>query len=369
MVRILDSVKNMGADLSECLNISMQIEEGNAESWYQQWSELGHLTKAEGEKYKEQYGATASASFLRASNYFRHSYAFLFYEEIELRIARAFQLEKECFSQAKIPYELLTVPYGGSFFKAHFYPAANEKAPVLILNQGYEGSQLDGFFSFYQICQKHQVHLLTFDGPGQGEQLIQHQTTLPLHWETVLSALLDQMKMPVAQICLIGLGWGALLASLAAAHEKRIDALVLAPGIFDPLIGIKKVFPDLKKGVLDDQAMAVNTCFGQALSNRMLASKFKLKMLAHGVDSPFELVKIYSALNLESIASKIRCPTLIFNCPDDPIYDDQAKLLYDKIASPQKSFHQCKHWNSLLSCRYQSLIFNWMDTLFNAHSA
>ena len=366
LVRLLDSTKNLGADLSECLNTSMQIEEGNVESWYAQWMNLGSAIKNDGIlQLKQGHLASAAASFLRASNYFRQAYAFLYFENIDDKILKAYELQKECFAKSGIYFKELQIPYQDQSYLAHFYPAPHRgKAPLIIINQGYEGNQLDSFFSYHHVCQTHGYHLLTFDGPGQGEQLIYKQLKMPLEWQDVITPLIDRIlrfpEIDQSRISLVGMGWGGFLGAKAAAYERRISSLILAPGIFDPLVGMERVVPDIRKLLRENETTAINLTLGQAMSNKLFANKLKVKMLAHGVDSPSALLKLYLEGSLHE-AKLIRCPTLVFDCQGDPLYNNQAKMVYDQIGPIYKSYHTCQDWNSLTSSHHQSLIFDWID--------
>jgi pimeloyl-ACP methyl ester carboxylesterase len=236
-------------------------------------------------------------------------------------------------------------------------------------------NQKDSFFQFHQCCKEHNYNLLTFDGPGQGEQLIYNQIKMTTDWNLVISPLLDQLmtfdKVDSDKITLLADGWGGLFAIIAASHDERISSLVLTSGAVDPLIGIERFFPDIRKKIDEGDSSLVNTVFAQAMCNRMLASKLKLRMLAHGVDSSFDLLKIYHQLNLTKHAQNIRCPTLIFECPDDPLLKDQAKILYDLINSSKKTIHCCHQfeisppWSSIMTSGHQSIIFDWLDELIH----
>lgn len=349
MIRLLHSAKNQGADPCECMQTLGLIDENKCDTWYSAWITLAEKVRKEAE---EKGGQSAKETFLRASNYYRQAYSFLYFESNDPRILETEEMQNRCFLKADVPSINLGI--------GNLYPASNEKGPVLIVNQGYEGNKLDSFFTFHQAATQHGFHLVTFDGPGQGEHLIHKDSTMSLRWEQVIGELIDKLKeIPlVGSIALIGIGWGSFLAAQAATKETRLDALILAPGIIDPLIGVEKVLPDFRKKLDEGNSTAINTLFGQAMTNKMYANKLKMKMLAHQVDTPFDLYQLYSQWKLDP--TLIRCPTLVFNATEDPMLKDQGLKIYELISSDKKALHPLPT-TSLLPSGHQSLLFDWLD--------
>ena len=81
----------LGAQIGEAWAIAAQIKAGDAESWYNAWStyagrlyDLGVKSHAAGDRI------SARNAFLRASNYYRSAYIFMFALPVDPRVIDAY---------------------------------------------------------------------------------------------------------------------------------------------------------------------------------------------------------------------------------------------------------------------------------------
>jgi pimeloyl-ACP methyl ester carboxylesterase len=77
---------------------------------------------------------------------------------------------------------------------------------------------------------------LTIDGPGQSENSV-HFAIRP-NWETVITPLLDALDgnllgLDLDRVGLMGISMGAIYGPRAAAHERRVRALVALAGPYN----------------------------------------------------------------------------------------------------------------------------------------
>jgi len=73
-----------GADVAECWNAARQIPEKDVSRWFEVWMELAARVQADAERSRKlARKISAREGFLRASNYYRNAYVFLFSEQQE----------------------------------------------------------------------------------------------------------------------------------------------------------------------------------------------------------------------------------------------------------------------------------------------
>jgi hypothetical protein len=117
----------------------------------------------------------ARNAFLRASNYYRTAYIFMFALPVDPRVIEkqtdSFQKAAALFDQPievlKIPYENTTLP--GYFIKAD---ASNTARKTSLCTGGYDGPCEELFFSIAGGALQRGYNVLVFDGPGQGSALV-----------------------------------------------------------------------------------------------------------------------------------------------------------------------------------------------------
>jgi hypothetical protein len=94
----------------------------------------------------------------------------------------------------------LRIPFERTSLPAYFIPAVGHETvvrPLLICTNGYDASIADMYFASAVAATQRGYHCLLFDGPGQGEMLIEHGTSLRPDWETVVKSVVDfALTMP-----------------------------------------------------------------------------------------------------------------------------------------------------------------------------
>ena len=129
---------------------------------------------------------------------------------------------------------------------AYLIPAVGYETavrPLLICTNGYDAAITDIFFASAVAATARGYHCLIFDGPGQGEMLIEHGMTLRPDWETVIKAVVDfALTLSVvdpARIALSGWSLGGYLAPRAASGEHRLAACIADPGLWSVASGLR----------------------------------------------------------------------------------------------------------------------------------
>ncbi len=381
VIRTLSYSLTDAADPAEIFDIVPKIEEGNLESWNENWVkladaawDLGVMSQLKG------HSCTARSAFLRACNYYRTAVSFYLCTPTDERVKRGFSRIEQSFNRASLLFELPSRPIRFTYRETElegtiFYAAKNElPRPTLIVTYGYDSNSQESYLSYGNLAKEHGFNLVVFDGPGQAA----HIGELPItaSWEEVITPLIDQLAKDPAihmeKIALLGQGFGGMLAARAAAKEMRISCLIAHPGHWDPLHGMDRFIPDLIEKLKSDQAMEINTAFATAMTSRSIHYKLSLKMRSHHAKTPFELMKLWTDWSLEPLVSHIECPTLVIDSEEDAINSEQAKLFYNalpgqkKILSAGNNKEGSEHGtNSVL----MGEIFDWLQDQLNPLAA
>lgn len=170
-----------GADLSECLITAQGIRDGDAAGWYREWMQLADRIRADGERgLAAGQWVSAREAFLRASNYYRNAYIFLFGVTPDTELRRAYQLHRDCFRQAVALLEpaaqVIAIPYEGTTLAGYFLRAGSDSAaqPTVIANGGYDSTAEECYYWTAAAALRRGYNCLLFDGPGQGSSLIEN---------------------------------------------------------------------------------------------------------------------------------------------------------------------------------------------------
>ena len=139
-------------------------------------------------------------------------------------------------------------PSNAHALPAYFIPAVGYETavrPLLICTNGYDATMTDMFFASAVAAAARGYHCLMFDGPGQGEMLIEHGMPLRPDWETVIKAVVDfALTLPLvdpSRIALTGWSLGGYLAPRAASGEHRLAACIADPGLWSMTSGLARV--------------------------------------------------------------------------------------------------------------------------------
>jgi hypothetical protein len=237
-----------GADLAECLTTAHSIRETNTSGWFSAWMALADRVRVDaGRSLLDGHIVSAREGFLRASNYYRNAYIFLFGQPLDGELPRAYDLHRQTFRQAAAlmdsAAEEVGIPYEQTSLRGYFLRANSSDVPrsTLILNGGYDSTAEESYFWNAVAALRRGYHCLIFDGPGQGSALIEDGLKFRPDWEAVIRPVVDWLQRhPLVdrqRIGIIGLSFGGYLSLRAASGEPRIAACcgpgaVLAAGNF-----------------------------------------------------------------------------------------------------------------------------------------
>ena len=305
-LRTLDHAP-LGAQIGEAWTIAAQIRVGDAASWYNAWSSYAdRLYDLAVESHAAGHWVSARNAFLRASNYYRTAYIFMFALPIDPRVIEAYEKQTNSFQKAaalfeqpievlKIPYENTTLP--GYFIKPH---RSNTARKTFLCTGGYDGTCEELFFSTAGGALERGYNVLIFDGPGQGGALVMQKLPMRADWENVVTPVVDYLltrpDVDSARIALYGGSFGGYLAPHAAAFEHRLAACIADAALFDPAALANKMFPPEIASALASNDVAVLEAFFNKLQENT-TQRFILGrgMWVHGATTPWDYFKMFQA--------------------------------------------------------------------------
>ncbi len=379
-VRALSSSVAQMADINECFTTAHQIQNGDFESWYEQWYKIAQRIHAIAmQALEDGHTVSAQSAFLRASNYYRVSEFYLHGNPDDPRIRDASSKSRDCFQQAialmpmsiipvKIPYEETTLP-------GYFYAVDNKKRPTVLIQTGFDGTQEEKYV-YAQEALKRGYHALTFEGPGQGYVLREQGLPFRPDWEVVIRAVVDfaitQPQVDSSMLILYGVSFGGYFAPRGASGDDRIKILIANGGFYD-LVGAQAAINGRTKNALIEEVKADEAAFDQAIREIMKAQTairffFEHGMFSFNAKSPSDLELKCAEYTLEGRAHLIKSTTLIVDSDKEmPIFQGQAQQIYDHLTCPktymlftakEAAGPHCQSGALLLSTQR---IFDWLD--------
>ena len=182
-----------------------------------------------------------------------------------------------------------------------------ETRPLVILTNGYDATVTEMYFASAVAVARAGFHCLFFDGPGQGELLIEQGIPMRPDWETVIRAVVDfALALPRVdprRIALSGWSLGGYLALRGASGEPRLAACIADPGlraVMPPEMLIRMGVDPADPGPALEQAAASSPRMHWALAQRGL--------WVHGVKSFGAYAAAAMAMTLEGRVERDRLP-------------------------------------------------------------
>jgi cephalosporin-C deacetylase-like acetyl esterase len=346
LLRVMSHTFTGCADIGECLSTASHIEEGNFDSWQEEWRKTAErLTLAAQESEAHGHIISARETYLRASNYYRVSLFFHYQSPLETETLEAYHQHVITFDKAmsltSSNFRRIHIPFEENFMPGYFYKAddTEEPRPVIIVSSGYDGTHQEGYYSFVPLALERGYHVLTYDGPGQGSMLFDQNIPMRHDWETVITPIIDYLialpEVDDTQITLYGPSWAGMLTPRAAAFDRRITALILNPGQWDAMTNFKQAFE-----ASDDEAIVepsrIENFLQVALQDKYFVRKLHAKMFVHGIETPAQLLEEWKYYHLSDFAEMIECPTLVCDAENEPLSAGQAKILFEALTCPKK---------------------------------
>ena len=381
-IRMLGSAYGQGVDIGECISTLNKIKDKDYQSWYDEWTKTANRIYSYAEKFNKQGNiVSARKAYFRASSYYQMAGFYLHAPATRMSSIKSWKKGRDSFLKAiaslpnikpiKIPYENTTLP--GYFIKS---PIAKGKAPLLIVNTGFDGTKEQLYFSVGKAAAERGYHCLLFEGPGQGEVIRLQNLPFRYDWEKVVSPAIDfAVKLPVvntSKIALMGRSMGGYLAPRAAAFDKRLKACIANGGVYSMGEGILKKFPtDLVKSIKNNSKSFNLTISKIAHLNNALNWFIINGMWTFDAVSPSAFFIKLEKYTLKGVAEKITCNMLITDSEDDMLFKGQPQQVFDILKCPKTLLIFTEKEDAELHCQMgasaisNEKIFSWLNKTFN----
>jgi pimeloyl-ACP methyl ester carboxylesterase len=207
--------------------------------WGPNWLAVGQMHEALGvEASTRERSLSAAQAFQRAA-WCYHLGKFLWFEDLKMHAElrdRSVSIYRQALPRLDPVGERLEIPFEGQFIPGNLRRARGARRPPLVLIVPGLDSSKEELFAIEEDFLRRGMATLTIDGPGQSENSV-HFAIRP-NWETVIAPLLDELAgrdhgVDLDRVGLMGISMGAIYGPRAAAHEKRIRAVVALAGPYN----------------------------------------------------------------------------------------------------------------------------------------
>ncbi len=212
--------------------------------WAPNWRAVGQMHEMLGREAEARGRSVSAAQSYQRAAWCYHLGKFLWFEDLQLHAElrdRAVSVYRVALpnldpaaQRLEIPFEGHTIP--GNFRRPNLRGQRDAERPPLVLVVPGLDSSKEELFAIEEEFLRRGLATLTIDGPGQSENSV-HFAIRP-NWETVIGPLLDhlaRLDLGVDQnrVGLMGISMGAIYGPRAAAHEKRLRAVVGLAGPYN----------------------------------------------------------------------------------------------------------------------------------------
>ena len=365
------------ADLGEAIATAQSVAAGDYDGWYAAWDRTAAAAQAAADHAAERgLASLAGPGYLRAAEYRRQSYFFLRHDLSDERVQSGYRDHRSLFRRA-LPFlplsvEPVSIPFEPVALNGYMLRAdGSDHAPraTVLFPGGFDGTCEEMFKYGARGAVRHGWNALTWDGPGQGGQLIAHGVTMRPDFEAVLKPVVDwvveQPYVAGGSVCLVGRSLGGYLGPRGVSAEPRIRALVADPGQYDFTSRFVDMFsPEDWQRVLArdaDMDAQLDAFLGDPRSRELYGSR----MAAMGAATFGEWLRILTTYSLDGLAEQIRCPTLVTEGEGD--FASQSRKLFEALTC-EKEFHAFSagegaggHCEGLGQSLWQDVVFTWLS--------
>jgi Esterase FrsA-like len=339
----LGAVAYRAAEAGEVLATVARIKSGDHASWVAEWEATAARVREAGDASRDAgHRVSARDAYLRASLYYFNAAFFVLGTDNGERLPELWRTHRDCFESAAAlfdpPFERVAIPYEGHALEGWFFPVDGERRPLVILNNGSDGTVTDMWIQGGAAATERGYHALTFDGPGQGQALFEQGLRFRPDWEAVVTPVVDfarsRADVDPERIALLGVSQAGYWVPRAAAFENRIAAAVADPGVVDVAetmtshLGgsMRRQLEEGKQEKFDSQIHLAER-FSKSLRYTM-----KFRSLPYGTSSAFEMFKQAEEYKLEpDAAARIACPLLITDPENEQFWPGQSQRLADLV--------------------------------------
>ena len=320
LLRSLGVANSMGAAVGEVLAAVRDIKDGDPRTWPPAFAALGDQDALGRALRPAKHPVSARDHFQRASMYYR---AAEYYDDPVTETARAHGLaSRDAFLEAAklLPWksEVLQIPFEHVWLPGYFLqPASTEARPrkTVIVLTGFDGTGEELYFQTGHAALERGWNVLLAEGPGQTGFLRFHPDVgFRPDYERPVGAMIDyalsRRDVDPERLAVYGISYGGYFASRAAAHDRRIKALVANSPIPDLRAYVGGfVGPEMAANPPPLRLAEIDRIPDQQLPPGMKLS-LKMSLRRFGVDSLAAWLERLRAFRIGDALPDIRCPSL-----------------------------------------------------------
>jgi hypothetical protein len=344
----LGATYRQAADAGEVLATAARIEDGNDDSWVDQWiATAGTIHTAGNEALTAGRRVSALAYYRRAASYYAAALYRIDGVSDPGRQPEIWRRHRECWEHVvdllPVPGERIRIPYENTTLPGYFFrspdSAPGEVRPLVIINNGSDGATSVTWLRGGAGASERGYHWMTFDGPGQNTALFEQGIPFRHDWEAVLTPVLDAMverpEVDADRIAVVGISQAGYWVPRALAFEHRFAAAVVDPGVVDISRSWVAPLPAPLHKELDDgnkEAFDREMHLAELLHPQMRATlDFRGKPYGVNSESRFDLFKEIGKYRLGDEVAQITTPLLITDNDEEALLPGQSQQLYDRL--------------------------------------
>ena len=349
LATLLGQAHHGGCDFDEVLATARRITDGDADSWVLEWVwTAGSTWAAANAALSSGRRHGAAVLFLRAAGYYAAALSQIAGSCERDRMPALWRRQRACWERAvswgPVTGRRIEIPYEGTSLPGYFFAApgaAGRRRPLVIMHNGAHLATSSMWGLGGAAAGPHGYHWLTFDGPGQQAALFHRGLFFRPDWEAVLEAVVDAVtqwpEVDPGRIAAVGFGQAGFWLPRALAHEHRLAAAAVVPGIVDVTPAwTAALTPSLAQILANGESAAFDRGMRAALVfDRRAAGRLYWHALPYGLAaaSPARVFAEVARYRLTDEPARITTPLLIAECGGAEHWPEQSRRLHAQTAA------------------------------------
>ncbi len=267
--------------------------------------------------------------------------------------------------------------------------------PTVIISEGSDGQNVETMQFGVTAALARGYNVVLFEGPGQMAPLFKRRVPFTADWDRVVGPVLEwtRQQPDVAKVALIGISFGGMLCSRAAARTKGLDAVVLEPGAYDftkmwsdqESVALVKETVDAKPAEKEGARRGLNSGFLQAWPTLSRVDQFtiykrgsifdqRVQREARAGQPPgdyYGLLEKLLPFRFGSDYRAIEIPTLITANEGDEFFGTQPAEAFGMLRHVPRSRKSLVHLTAQMGASLhdqpvgpqvaEEIVFDWLD--------
>jgi pimeloyl-ACP methyl ester carboxylesterase len=276
-------------------------------------------------------------------------------------------------------------------------PAGQGARPTVIISEGSDGQNVETMQFGATAALDRGYNVVLFEGPGQMSLLFRRQIPFTPNWNRIIGPIVSRIRRrdDVGPIALVGISFGGMLCSRAAARLTSLDAVVLQPAAWDMTLlwgdqesmNTVKQTHNLPPAEKERVRAEVNAGFRAAWESGEIPYVNKFEINKRGeifsrevlrearagaiISDYYALLEAQLSFQFENDYRLITMPTLVTSNEGDTSFGDQSRQAYDfleNVPSSRKAYVRLTaaqgaslHDQPVGPQVAQEYVFDWLD--------